>query len=37
MGTQEFGCSDCLPEWKFHILRWITETVMTKLKQNIEN
>jgi hypothetical protein len=34
MDTQEFGCSDSLPEWKFRILRWITETVMTKLNEN---
>jgi hypothetical protein len=27
MDTQEFGCSNSLPEYKFRILRWITETV----------
>jgi DNA relaxase NicK len=31
---QDFGCSDDLPEWKFRILQWITETIMTKLKEN---
>ena len=31
MKTQAFGCIDYLPEWKFAILRWITETVITKL------
>jgi hypothetical protein len=33
MDTQEFGCSDSLPEWKFCILWWITETVMTELSE----
>jgi hypothetical protein len=34
MDTQEFGCSDSLPEWKFCIVRRITETVITKLSEN---
>jgi hypothetical protein len=34
MNTQGFGCIDYLPEWKKSILRWITETVMTKLNKD---
>jgi hypothetical protein len=34
MNTQGFGCIDYLPEWQNSILRWITETVMTKLSED---
>ena len=34
MDTQGFGCIDYLPEWTFSILRWITETVITKLNED---
>jgi hypothetical protein len=34
MNTQGLGCIDYLPEWQNSILRWITETVMTKLNED---
>jgi hypothetical protein len=34
MDAQGFVCIDYLPEWKISILRWITETVMTKLNKD---
>jgi hypothetical protein len=34
MNTQGLGCIDYLPEWQNSILRWITETVMTKLSED---
>ena len=37
IGTQELGGSNSFSEWKLCILRWTTETVMIKLKQNITN
>ena len=34
MNIQGLGCIDYLPEWQNSILRWITETVMTKLNED---